>query len=220
MSVVKSRQLGLMVAALALAGCGQSDGGAPGDSAAAVGSEAQSPLPAPAEATNEAAEPVAIASTVKRDGVATLCSAGEIVLFSCQAGDRTISVCGSPDRHGGAQYRAARGGKIELVHPGEGEVGGSSLRRASVPYSGGGEAQIRFDRGGYSYVVFSRVVRTRFDGEGNDPEFTSGVAVVRQDRLVGERLCTDPTDAAVDIAAAEPYMPADEFLYIPEKEDK
>ena len=60
-------------------------------------------------------------------------------------------------------------------------------------------------------------MRTRFDGKGNDPAFSAGVAVIKGDKTVAERICTAPADADLNVAAATPYMPVGEFIYIPEK---
>jgi hypothetical protein len=157
-------------------------------------------------------------TTAADDGAPTLCTAGETVIFSCTAGPRTISLCGAADSARGAQYRAARGTTRELTYPlGEGS---GTMRRASTGYSGGGEAQVQFDNDGFTYVVYSRVVRTRFDGKGNEPAFSAGVAVIKNGKTVGERICTAPSDAVLNAAAAASYMPERDFLYIPEKDNK
>jgi hypothetical protein len=129
-----------------------------------------------------------------------LCAADEPVLFSCQVRTgKTVSVCGAAGADGQrfAQYRYGRTGITpELTFPAspaEGEVA-----FATVPYSGGGEGQLMFTRGGVQYVVYSRTIRTRFDGEGNDPVNEDGVAVMRGEELVSRLACTDRDPKSVD----------------------
>ncbi len=177
-------------AALLLAACGQgADTPAAGNraSGAPVASSASSPTP-----------------TAVADGATapaqTACAAAEQTLFSCAApGGKRIAVCGvtGPTGPKTAQYRY--GGKTpEIVVDGG--------RFASVPYSGGGEAQIAFANGAVQYIVYSRTVRTNFAaGEPNDPEFTDGVMVVKGGETVSDKRCTGEADPPVDASAGEAY---------------
>ena len=127
------------------------------------------------------------------------CAADEQELFSCTAGNKQIAVCGVTNAQGQktAQYRFGSAGKPEIVLDGG--------RFASVPYSGGGEAQIEFANGGVRYIVYSRTVRTNFEAdEPNNPEFTDGVLVVRDGKPIAERNCTGKVEA-VDVMAGDSY---------------
>lgn len=142
---------------------------------------------------------------------ALLCKTGETVIFQCGAGRRTIALCGSAAGAGAktVEYRFGTPAKLELVH--SSRAGG--MVQAGVGYSGGGASQVRFDRGGYSYIVYSRMVRTGFNGT-NNPAFDAGVVV----RKAGSRdlkiLCTAPKDAALNSRAARSYLPEAEFVDI------
>ncbi|TXC74115.1 hypothetical protein FSZ31_05210 [Sphingorhabdus soli] len=203
--------------AVMLAACSSPDNG--GNEIAAP-NEADRAAVAHNETVAQTPTPSAAAATIAVAGVPTLCRPGEIVLFSCGSGARTMSVCGAADPAQGAQYRASRGTTRELAYPADGTPGSGTMRSATAPYSGGGEAQIQFDNGGFTYVAYSRMVRTRFDGKGNDPAFSAGVAVIKGDKTIAERICTAPTDADLNVEASTPYMPVGEFIYIPEKDGK
>lgn len=122
------------------------------------------------------------------------CMAGEETIFSCKtAADKRIAVC------------AARGGPVEYRYgAGEPELTVAGGRFASVPYSGGGEAQLAFDNAGTRYVVFSRIVRTNFaPGEPNNPAISDGVMVLQGEKVVSVQVCsdTDPVPVQYDVAA-------------------
>lgn len=214
-----SRVAGAACAAMAvmLAACSSPDSG--GNEIAAP-NEVDRAAVAHIETVAQTPTPSAAAATIAVAGVPTLCRPGETVLFSCGSGARTMSVCGAADPAQGAQYRASRGATRELAYPADGTPGSGTMRSATAPYSGGGEAQIQFDNGGFTYVAYSRMVRTRFDGKGNDPAFSAGVAVIKSDKTVADRICTAPTDADLNVEASTPYMPVGEFIYIPEKDGK
>ncbi len=212
-----SRVAGATWAALAvmLAACSSPDSGAN-----EIAAPNEVDLAAVANEETVAQTPTPVAATIAVAGVPTLCQSGETVLFSCGSGARTMSVCGAADPAQGAQYRASRGTTLELTYPAGDTPGSGTMRSATAPYSGGGEAQIQFDNGGFTYVAYSRIVRTRFDGQGNDPAFSAGVAVIKNGKTVAERICTAPADADLNVEATTPYMPVGEFIYIPEKDDK
>lgn len=200
--------------ALALAACDDgaaetADAGADGATQAAADADAASDedtdaaMAAGEEAAREdaSADEDAVASAVAK----VACAADEQELFSCAAGAKQIAVCGVTNAQGQktAQYRYGSG-KPEIVLDGG--------RFASVGYSGGGEAQIEFANGGVRYIVYSRTVRTGFDEEGNKPEFTDGVLVVRDGQPIAERNCTGKVES-VDVMAGDSYGGAANELF-------
>lgn len=146
-----------------------------------------------------------------------LCSVKEAVLFSCQLKNRkTVSVCGTENGAGDktAQYRFGVLGKSpELVWP---EAAGKGrLTFASVPYSGGGEAQLGFSRGDVTYIVYSRMVRTNFSaGEPNYPEMTDGIMVLKAKKTVSDLVCADPDVVPVDYDLAAQYADQSDEAFI------
>lgn len=147
------------------------------------------------------------------------CSAKEPVIFSCQLKSRkVVSVCGTEDGEGikEAQYRFGTLGKSpELVWPAA--TGKDRLTFSSVPYSGGGEAQLSFSRGDVTYVVYSRMVRTNFKaGEPNYPEMSDGVMVLKGKQTVSDLVCADPDVVPVNYDLASEYaIQSDEVFIIP-----
>jgi len=155
--------------------------GQPGDSAAGG---------AVAAATPTAAAPASPA--------APACAAGETPIFACKFKDgKRVAVCGTAP--GTAEYRFG-GETSELVLKG-GE-------RANVMYSGGGESQLAFANGDTRYVVFSRMVRTGFGPEGNNPAISDGIVIERAGAFQAIRVCEDPDVLPVDVNAAETFLPA------------
>lgn len=185
--------------ALALAACGDA-------TAETSGASADETAEAPAKAADEGAEAQEDAAQADASGdekapavAKVACASDEQELFSCAAGTKRIAVCGVTNAQGQktAQYRFGGSGKPEIVLDGG--------RFASVPYSGGGEAQIEFANGGVRYIVYSRTVRTNFEAdEPNNPEFTDGVLVVRDGKPIAERNCTGKVEA-VDVMAGDSY---------------
>ena len=136
-------------------------------------------------------------------GSSVACAEDERTTFSCPTvGGKRISVCG---KDGEVEYRfGAQQAELTIA-------GG---RFGSVPFSGGGEAQIAFAKGDTRYIVFSRTVRTNFTaGEPNNPEFTDGVMVVEGERKIAEGLCLPGEAESVDVMAAEDYGGAQSELF-------
>ena len=150
------------------------------------------------------------------DQPGSVCKDGEEKVFSCtmKSGKRA-SVCVTGDGDAKfAQYRfGPAAGPAELVWPASADAG--KLAFKSVPYSGGGEAQISFTRGDTTYVVFSRVIRTNFTaGEPNNPAISDGILVVRGGSILGELGCAGTVEMPVNYDLAEKYgSPAAEIIY-------
>ncbi len=189
----------------------------------------QAPAEQEAASVETTEDPVAVDSPIsvghpeqavaKKVTATGFCSVKEPVIFSCQLKNRkTVSVCGTENGAGAktAQYRFGYVGKApELVWP---EAAGKDrLTFASVPYSGGGEAQLSFSRGDVTYVVYSRVVRTNFKaGEPNNPEMSDGILVLKGKKTINDLVCADPGLVPVDYDLAAGYANhSDEAFVIP-----
>lgn len=135
------------------------------------------------------------------------CKADEDTIFSCKtAANKRIAVCGIPG--GTAEYRYGAG---------EPELTVAGGRFASVPYSGGGEAQIAFDNAGTRYVVFSRMVRTNFEaGEPNNPAISDGVIVLRGIEAASVVECADAEAVPVQYDIAARHMEKEDELFTEE----
>jgi len=148
-----------------------------------------------------AAAPALMAPATAAPSVAkatpSLCRANETPIFSCRLGKKSVAVCGITSASGArsAEYRFGTPGRVEMTYPG---AGGGALAFINIPYSGGGEEQISFDRSGYRYLVYSGVYRTSFGADGrHDSAFEAGMFVMRDGKVVTKAKCTDPADATL-----------------------
>ncbi|UYH53856.1 hypothetical protein N6L26_07160 [Qipengyuania sp. SS22] len=155
---------------------------------------------APAAALSPAAAPAPTSPLGKTVG----CAPEEERIFSCKvASGKRIAICGTGERE--AEYRFGES-TPELVLRGG--------RWASVPYSGGGEAQVAFASGTTRYIVFSRVVRTNFAaGEPNNPAISDGVMVLDGEKVIGLQLCDDADIVSIDYDLAEAHFPRADELF-------
>ncbi|WP_370177975.1 hypothetical protein [Alteriqipengyuania sp.] len=196
-------------ACIALAACG----GAAGDGEDQLDTadlEANADAPDPGMPEGSGADPAGAAEdTMQEMAQPVACTSPEKTLFFCEAGRKQIAVCGIYDAEGerSAQYRYGSDTAEPVLGDG---------RFASVPYSGGGEAQIEFLNGSTRYIVYSRTVRTNFKaGEPNNPELTDGVMVVRGGEVLSDKQCTgDPQ--SVDVMAGDDYGGVESELFYPE----
>lgn len=157
---------------------------------------ATTPAAAQTTASSAAAGPDSKGAGTAASPSAPVCVGSETPIFACTFPDRKrLAVCGTAP--GKADYRFG-GETSELVLSG-GE-------RATVPYSGGGESQLAFTNGKTRYIVFSRMVRTGFDEQGNEPAISDGVVVERGGKFVSIRVCEDPDAKPVDVNAAETFL--------------
>jgi hypothetical protein len=142
-----------------------------------------------------------------KPGLDNLCAPGEKVLFSCSLENgKMASVCAAAQIGGArfAQYRyGVQGEESELVYPKSRQDG--AIRFVSVPYSGGGEAQLIFERGDTTYVVYSNVIRTGFDEGGNKPEFNDGLFAMRGDKTIADHQCKSDGLMSIDSEKARKY---------------
>lgn len=150
------------------------------------------------------------------DQPSSTCQEGEEIIFACtMKSGKTASICvtGQDDKKF-AQYRfGPADAAAELVWPIAPSDG--KLAFKSVPYSGGGEAQISFVNGDTEYVIFSRVVRTNFEpGEPNNPAIEDGILIRRGQTVLGELGCGNDVEMPIHYDLAEQYSdPAPAMIY-------
>jgi len=94
-----------------------------------------------------AAYPGAAPARPKPDGF--LCRAPEAVLFTCDIGTKTVSICGQ-EKQSGAVYRFGRPGRVELE--------ATDLHHAHDGWWGGGETQVYADTPTHRYIVHDQMV--------------------------------------------------------------
>lgn len=138
------------------------------------------------------------------------CADAQATIFACSMKDgKAVRVCrvSGPDGNSYAQYRFGPvSGASEIVLPAKrGQIGAVW---SSVPYSGGGEALAAFTNRETRYIVYSRVIRTRFDGEGNDPVFQDGVNVQQNGLTIARLECDGQADPSLDVTKLKRIAPA------------
>lgn len=150
----------------------------------------------------------------------SLCGAGETPLFQCViTGGRQVAVCAAEGGSPAVQYRFGAPGRLELAYPAAGSRGVGSMRWASAAYSGGGEMQIQFDNGGFTYVAYAGMYRTGFGADGkNNPVDELGVLVLRSGKVVSRRRCTAApvkggSDDWINEQATKAALPEGRFIY-------
>ena len=118
------------------------------------------------------------------------CTGGEVAVFTCPIGDKTVSLCASADRSfssGTLQYRFGRIGKVEMNYPEKAAASRKAFRGGLALYGSGGSSYVRFVRAGVAYTLY------RYSGIGHQED---GLVVSRGDRKLTAAKC--PNFAVVD----------------------
>lgn len=116
---------------------------------------------------------------------AGLCASDQQTVFSCRSGSKQVAVCAS-DRAPRLQYRFGRGPQAleKLLPAGADEA--VAISGATLAYSGGGGAWLRFRSGDHAYVLYTGIGRWGAQGE---TEERSGVAVERKSVMIANLRC-------------------------------
>ncbi|RHW20849.1 hypothetical protein [Pseudomonas jilinensis] len=124
-----------------------------------------------------------------------LCKADEQLIFGCDIGEKTVSLCASKEltrESGYVQYRFGQPDNIEFVYPSEKTSPAGKFFLGLAAFSGGGASIVRFDNSGYEYMLFDSMIRTNFTpGEPNYPKFQAGVVTRHRGKITSTRLCDD-----------------------------
>jgi hypothetical protein len=118
----------------------------------------------------------------------SLCAADEPVVFACHVGSKLVSLCRPTGDRGMLSYRFGRPDGLELSYPEPGRQASAAFTVKSVPLIGGGETTVAFQRGAYTYTVYSRVARGE---DGTTPQFEDGVIVARRGKVLSRMRCED-----------------------------
>ncbi len=147
----------------------------------------------------------ALLAVCSHGAAASLCDKRESVVFECSIGKKMVAVCAENSTLQGVshvQYRYGVKDHLELVYPKNVQSLSSSMAYSRKAYASGGEQQINFSDNGYDYSVFDRSTRTGFRTDGqHDTQFTSGLVVKKNGRIILSHTCLLPRDAAIAPAA-------------------
>jgi hypothetical protein len=132
------------------------------------------------------------------------CQTSEEQVFLCHAKEKTAAICYAKSS-GLFTYRFFRGEKLEMIYPSDSATSGrDAFRFSSTPYSGGGEAHIRFRVGDYTYLIYDRNFRQPDGGLDS----ANGVAVRMGSNTVAHLRCDN--DASIAQQAYN-FMPKESF---------
>ncbi|WP_321783649.1 hypothetical protein [Paraburkholderia sp. J94] len=119
-----------------------------------------------------------------------MCKPGEQPIFNCELKASVASLCLDASKKIFV-YRNGTTGKLNLQVPRSDDLAtGSPFHFSYAPYSGGGEAHVRFRQGAYNYYLYDRTYRTD-DG----PDFSAGIVIFKNDRKIANLACTN--DASI-----------------------
>lgn len=125
--------------------------------------------------------------------VATLCTTGEQVVFSCSTGKKLVSLCASPNltaEAGSMTYRVGNVGQPpEMQYPDAGVRPQTAFKQGSQTYVGGSVVFVSFVRDEYRYVVFSG------SGKGWTKE---GVLVEKAGKRIAHLACAADAQSVLD----------------------
>lgn len=131
-------------------------------------------------------------------GSQTHCSKQEEVIFSCNTGKKTVSVCGKQKT---LTYEFGAIGKSELKIKVKNPTGDTLM------FSGGGGAYLRLPNGGYNYVLYI--------GSGREWE-KEGLVLEKNGRLINFFECKDSAITAIGMDTFNKYsIPTDNGFEIP-----
>lgn len=127
-------------------------------------------------------------------GSTSWCKAGEVNLFTCEPGNKRVSVCASENasaERGHLRYRfgPVAGAAPELELPASSLPPSRSATGEATAFAGGGGAWLRFTQGRFSYVVYSGTGRW---GRQGATEERHGVQVQRDGQVVATLACGAP----------------------------
>ncbi|MDR6419619.1 hypothetical protein J2801_001870 [Paraburkholderia phenoliruptrix] len=112
-----------------------------------------------------------------------LCKSEEAAIFNCELPKSISSLCRSSDASV-LTYRNGIKGRLNLEISDGGGERGRVFYFSNIPYSGGGEAHIRFSRSGYTYFIYDKTIKSD-DGAIS----SAGLVVYKGDKKISNLVC-------------------------------
>jgi hypothetical protein len=131
-----------------------------------------------------------IAITTHAEG---MCKLGELTIFNCELPKSTSSLCQSTDSSA-LTYRNGVGGKIHFELSSNDNKSAPVFYFSNIPYSGGGEAHVRFSNQEYTYYLYDKTIKT---DEG--PTFSAGIVIYKKQDKISNLVCGN--DASIHESA-------------------
>jgi hypothetical protein len=133
-------------------------------------------------------------------GQKSFCAQMETVVFTCLAGTKMVSVCsskGASASTGTLEYRFGKADShepLEISLPDGVHLPKDTATGQCVPFAGGGGCWLRFQKGKFSYVVYTGIGKWGPDGETQEKE---GLVVERDGKVLTNIKCTDRFESAL-----------------------
>ncbi len=153
-------------------------------------------------------------------GQTSFCTSEETVIFACSTGSKMVSVCEAKNAtrtRGHLQYRFGKPNStepLELMLPEDFVPANKAATGEFMPFAGGAGAWLRFNKGAFSYVVYSGVGRWGPKGESKEK---SGVVVERSGKTVASLKCVGAVQSELGPEWMEKraikLRPNEEFLF-------
>ena len=140
------------------------------------------------------------------------CLPPERTLFSCNTGNKTVAVCGSPGlstSSGSLQYRFGSPSAGGLSYPPTGADWRKLTRAGTLIFSGGGGAFLAFDNTPFRYIVYTAVGR----GWGSK----AGVVVEKDRKSIASLACKGEvmSELGPDLFSTAGIAESDESFELP-----
>jgi len=133
-------------------------------------------------------------------GRKSFCTQMETVVFTCLSGTKMISVCssrGAAASKGILEYRFGKADSsepLELSLPEGNYLPKDTATGQCVPFAGGGGCWLRFQKGKFSYVVYTGIGKWGPNGETQEKK---GLVVERNGRVLSNLKCTERFESAL-----------------------
>lgn len=122
-------------------------------------------------------------------GKSSYCNLDEDVLFSGMSRRRPLAVCAKKQSDGTSHVRFLMGTNTQRALA---DMPDPAFVWRRLGYSGGGGTEIVMKSALYEISAYSLVVRTGFDGKGNDPQVIAGIQKKRGTRSIFNYKCDNP----------------------------
>lgn len=123
------------------------------------------------------------------EGKLSYCNLDEDILFSCMSRRRPLAVCAKKQSDGTSRVRFLMGPNTQRALA---DMPDPVFVWRKLAYSGGGGTEIVMKSALYEVSAYSLVVRTGFDGKGNDPQVIAGIQKKRGSQSIFNYKCDNP----------------------------
>jgi hypothetical protein len=131
-----------------------------------------------------------------------LCQKNEAVYFSCLAGKKIMSLCGSKqisESEGYLIYRFGKDGHIELEYPNKILSPKGLFSIEYQLWAHDEKTSISFKNGTYYYSIYNQFIGGQTDSDATNSSYgeTAGIVVNRKNKVIADIRCSDEITIAI-----------------------